>query len=64
MGYFFKYNIHPSVTIFKSLNYWEHVAVAVKEHNKIRQILIANKNDYCIVASAMNVLVRRMSRLC
>ena len=35
-----------------------------KEHNKIRQILIANKNDYRIVATAMNALARRMSRLC
>jgi len=29
MLYFFKYNIYSSVTIFKPLNYWEHVAVAV-----------------------------------
>ena len=35
-----------------------------KEHNKIRQILIVNKNDYRIVATAMNALARRMSWLC
>jgi hypothetical protein len=34
-----------------------------KKHNKIRQILIANKNDNHIVATAMNALAQRMSRL-
>jgi len=26
---FCKYNIYSSITVFKPLNYWEHIAVAV-----------------------------------